>query len=321
MTLALCTTSHTPLMGRSDPAAGVRDRVDAAFGQARSFIRDFDPELVVIFGPDHYNGFFYDLMPPFCIGAAAESVGDYGLPKSQLRVDAESAHHIARAVLASGVDAAISERMQVDHGFAQPLELLFGALDAVPLVPVFINCVAEPLCPVSRIRKLGEAIGRGAQTLGKRVLLVGSGGLSHDPPVPQLQGAPAAVTERLIAGRNPQPEERAVRERRVIDAAAGFAAGTSQLMPLNPDWDIALLDMLASGDLEQFDACPNEWFVEHGGHSSHEVRTWIAAYAALGAAGPYAVETSFYKAIPEWIAGFGLTTARSRQSVLDREGH
>ena len=29
------------------------------------------------FAPDHYNGFFYRLMPPFCIGYAAESIGDY----------------------------------------------------------------------------------------------------------------------------------------------------------------------------------------------------------------------------------------------------
>jgi 2,3-dihydroxyphenylpropionate 1,2-dioxygenase len=39
------------------------------------------------------------------------------------------------------------------------------------------------------------------------------------------------------------------------------------------------------------------------------VRTWIAAYAALGAAGAYTVQYSFYKPIPEYIAGFGVTTA------------
>ena len=32
----------------------------------------FTPDLVVVFGPDHFNGFFYELMPAFCIGTAAE---------------------------------------------------------------------------------------------------------------------------------------------------------------------------------------------------------------------------------------------------------
>lgn len=311
MTLALCTTSHTPLMGKADPAPDVTGRVEDAFDRARAFIRDYDPELVVIFGPDHYNGFFYEVMPPFCIAAAAESVGDYGLPKGPLPVDADAARHIAAEVLAEGVDVAVSERMQVDHGFSQPLALLFGAIDVVPVVPVFINCVAEPLGPVARARHLGAAVGRAAAGLDRRVLLVGSGGLSHDPPVPQLRGAPPEVAERLIAGRNPTAQERAVREARVVGAIADFAAGTSDLMPLNPHWDADMMALLASGEIERIDDRPNTWFVEHAGHSSHEVRTWIAAYAALGAAGRYAVETSFYEAIPEWIAGFGLTTART----------
>ena len=34
-------------------------------------LRAFDPDLVVVFGPDHFNGFFYELMPAFCIGTAA----------------------------------------------------------------------------------------------------------------------------------------------------------------------------------------------------------------------------------------------------------
>ncbi|MQY21719.1 2,3-dihydroxyphenylpropionate/2,3-dihydroxicinnamic acid 1,2-dioxygenase [Nocardia sp. RB20] len=49
-----------------------------------------------------------------------------------------------------------------------------------------------------------------------------------------------------------------------------------------------------------------------GGGSAHEVRTWIAAYAALAAGGSYELEYRFYEAIPEWIAGFAVTTAARR---------
>ncbi|WP_300007592.1 3-carboxyethylcatechol 2,3-dioxygenase [Pseudonocardia sp.] len=309
MALAVCTSSHSPLMGENDPAPAVEAAVEEAFAQARAFIAEFAPELVLLLGPDHYNGFFYDMMPPFCVGTGATSVGDYRTAAGSLPVDRDSAYALVRQVLAEGLDLAYSERMFVDHGFAQPLEILFGGIDAVPLVPVFINSVAEPLGPVSRVRRLGEALGRAASALDRRVLIVGSGGLSHDPPVPQLEGASPAVAERLIAGRHPSAAQRAEHEQRVLAAGRAFAAGTATIAPLNPEWDRRLMALLAAGDLDEIDTWSNEEFVAQAGHSSHEVRTWIAAYAALSTAGPYEVRSSFYHPVPEWIAGFGVTTA------------
>lgn len=60
--------SHTPLVGYVDPEQAVLDEVNGTIADARARIAAFDPELVVLFAPDHYNGFFYDVMPPFCLG-------------------------------------------------------------------------------------------------------------------------------------------------------------------------------------------------------------------------------------------------------------
>ena len=185
MPSALVTMSHSPLMGFTKPAGQARERVEAAFDDARAFISDFAPELVVIFGPDHYNGFFYDMMPSFCVGAAAESIGDYDTPAGPLTVDHDAALALIRAVLDAEVDVTLSERMYVDHGFAQPLQVLLGGIDTVPVVPVFINCVAVPLGPARRARLLGHAMGKAAAEFGRRVLFIGSGGLSHDPRYPR----------------------------------------------------------------------------------------------------------------------------------------
>lgn len=308
---ALVTMSHSPLMGYTEPAGEARRRVDAAFETARGFIARFDPDLVVLFGPDHYNGFFYDMMPAFCIGAAAESIGDYDTPAGDLSVDHEAAVVLTQAALNGGVDVALSERMYVDHGFAQPLQLLFGGLKRVPVVPVFINCVAEPLGPPRRSRLLGEVLGRAVATTGWRVLFLGSGGLSHDPPVPTLAAATPEVTEQLMgAGRRVTPEQRAGRQMRVVQAGRDYAAGVSTIQPLNPDWDRHVLAVLAAADFEAVDGWSTDWFTEQGGHSGHEARTSIAAYAALAATGPYTVTSSFYEPIPDWIAGFAVTTAQ-----------
>lgn len=310
MSLALVATSHSPLLHHVDLAPGVSAELENAFEQARTFVREFDPDIVVNFGPDHYNGFFYRLMPPFCIGYSAESIGDYGSQAGRLDVPEELARELAEYVLDKGIDLAVSLDMQVDHGAVQPMEILYGDITAKPLVPVFLNSVAPPFTPLSRVRLLGEAIGRFLATRDEKVLLIASGGLSHDPPVPRLATATPDQRSMLLGDGGPlSPDARAARQQRVIDAAQEFAAGTAAIQDLAPEWDKELLRILASGDLSPLDAWTPEEMTRTAGNSSHEVRTWIAAYAALGAAGPYAVQYSYYRPIRELIAGFGLTTA------------
>ncbi len=108
----------------------------------------------------------------------------------------------APAVMKDRIDLAVSYCMQVDHGFAQPLEFLLGGLDTLPVLPVFINGVAAPAAGFQRTRMLGEAIGRFLTTLNKRVLIFGSGGLSHQPPVPELAKADAHMRDQRWAAAN-----------------------------------------------------------------------------------------------------------------------
>lgn len=312
MTAAAVGLSHSPLIGRNDPDTDVLARVDRAVAGALDFVRDFDPELVVLYAPDHYNGFFYREMPPFCLATEAHAVGDFGSQAGPLSVDTGAAKALAQGVLDRGIDLTVSARMTVDHGFAQPLEVLFGGIDQVPVVPVFVNGVATPLCPVSRIRSLGTAVGEAAAGLGRRVLFLASGGLSHDPPVPVLDGAPPRVADALIEGHPPTPEQRARGERRVLQAGRDYAAGSTAMIPINPDWDNRLLDHLERGELTEFDSWTVESMAKEGGGSAHEVRTWIAAFASLAATGPYTVTSRFYEAIPAWIAGFAVATAQGR---------
>lgn len=302
--------SHSPLIGLNDPAPEVVAEVDKAVDVARQTIRAFDPELVVLFTPDHYNGFFYRTMPPFALGREAHSVGDFSSSAGPLDVPADIADHVAAGVLDRGIDLTLAARMTVDHGAAQPLEVLFGGLAAVPVLPVFINSVALPLCPMSRIRQLGEAIADSLTALDKRVLFLGSGGLSHDPPVPVLAGAPPRVADALIEGVPPTPEQRSRGEQRVIASGQALAAGTSDRLPLNPEWDNRVLDLCAAGDLTAFDSWRVDDMTREGGGSSHEIRTWVAAFAAQASVGPYEMTYRYYRDIPEWVAGFAVATAQ-----------
>jgi 2,3-dihydroxyphenylpropionate 1,2-dioxygenase len=310
MTAAVVGLSHSPLIGKNDPEPDVLDRVRAAVQTAREFVTKFAPDLVVLYAPDHYNGFFYKEMPPFCLGTEAHSVGDFGSAAGPLSVDTEAAKALAQGVLTRGVDLTISARMTVDHGFAQPLQTLFGGIDRVPVVPIFVNGVATPLCPMNRIRALGTAVGQAAAELDRRVLFVASGGLSHDPPVPVLDGAPPRVADALIEGHPPTPEQRSRGEGRVVQAGRDYAVGSTTMIPINPAWDNQLLDILAGGEVDLFDSWTVEAMAADGGGSAHEVRTWVAAFAALAASGDYHMNYRFYEPIPAWIAGFAVATAQ-----------
>jgi 2,3-dihydroxyphenylpropionate 1,2-dioxygenase len=301
--------SHSPLLNLPGPPQVLLDDIESALAKARDFVTAYDPELVVIFTPDHYNGFFYRTMPPFCIGTAAQGVGDFGTHAGPLNVPDDIATDCARAVLESGVDVAISASMDVDHGTVQPLQKVFGDATARPVIPIFINSVATPLGPLRRVRALGAAVGTYLATLGKRVLIIGSGGLSHDPPVPTLASASPAALGRIVHGNPMTPEQRAARQVAVVEAAREFAGGRGPLQPLNPDWDHAFLELLDSNRLTDTDGWSNSWIEQEAGHSAHEIRTWVAAFAAMAANGPYETQQRYYRAAPELIVGFAIRTA------------
>lgn len=310
MPQAVLCMSHSPLLEHTNPPEEVKKEVEAAFEAARKFVHDYDPDIVINFGPDHYNGFFQDLMPPFCVAYKAHGTGDYDSYDGDLNVPSEIAEDLAEFLVQQDLDVAISRAMEVDHGAVQPMEIIYdGNPAAKPMIPIFINSVSRPFTRMRRVRKLGEAVGLYFKNSDKRVLFIGSGGLSHDPPVPRFHEATEEQKQFLISGRNPSPEARAARQQRTIDTAKAFARGEADIMDLNPAWDTAFMKICTSGEVERFDNLNADEMDRTAGHSSHEVRTWVAAYSALKACGDYTVTYEYYRPIKEYIAGFGVTTA------------
>ena len=317
MPVKLICASHSPLMEFASPQRAEQEtNVRAAFEKMAAEVKAFDPTLIITFGPDHFNGFFYDLMPSFCVGIRATAAGDwnYGAENNKINVPEETALHLVRRVLDEGVDVAYSYRMQADHGMTQPLHFLCdGQLDRYPTIPVFINGAAAPMPTTKRTVALGRAIGQFIKSLNlenERVLILGTGGLSHDPPTPQMGSVPPEVEEFLIAGRNPSTEARHARQAKIITVGQKLAAGdTSVAVPLNAEWDIALLETFKNADFAAIETMTEAEIRRDGGRGGQEVRSWIAAFAALSELGEYHMTTQVYEAISEWIAGFGIVSA------------
>lgn len=301
--------SHTPLLGLNPVAAEVDRALQAGLAAAAAQARAFGPELIVLVGTDHYNAFYNELMPPFCIGARCEAIGDFQTPSGSLNVSARDAVALAEGLMEAGFDPAISHQMRADHGLSQPLQLLWGGLDTPAVLPIFFNAVAQPVVMrIRRCRALGQAIGAQFREDPRRILFIGSGGLSHEPPVPTLADPNPKVRERITLRQYPTPEERQARTERVMAAGMALATGDPRIKPLNPQWDDAWMNALC-GDAAALDALctmPEASIAEQGGASAHESKTWLIARSALAGDAAPACRLRHYQAIPEYIAGFGI---------------
>lgn len=269
--------SHSPLM--SLPGSEAHGAVyRRAIEDVRSFIADFRPGLVVMFAPDHMN-LLSTVRPPFTTVLSGCTLAEFSVPEQTLNVHLESATALCRRLLADGFDMAVAEDVSVDHGMGLTLTQLFDDPTAVPLVPIVVNAIGFPLVPLDRAPALGRHVGAALADRPERILFIGTGGLSHNPPFPE----PAPGAKRF------GPEERA----RALAGALDY---------LDPDWDRELLRRLADGDADWFARLTQEDLDRRGG-GANEIRTWMSAWGACGQAP--ALQTS-YEPVEAWITGMGV---------------
>lgn len=308
MNTRLICASHSPLLYCFKKEPSDWDALQRTFKEQAEDINTFDPELVIAFGSDHFNGFFMKNMPAFCVGFRAEATGDIGGFPGQLQVPLEIAEELVVDLRDRGIDPAISHDMTVDHAFSQTIHIMLGGVAERPIIPIFINCITKPFVPFKRSRLLGEAVGSFVQKLGKRVLLLSSGGMSHHPTryYPALGDGEGQVTAwQISGGDDPSSLTRAQWLERLDvmhhEGAEMIARGerTAEQMHLNAEVDRRFLKVLTANRLEEFDNWDQDVLVAEAGIGAMELHTWIAGAAAHKIAGGKTPEVSFYSVAPE----------------------
>jgi 2,3-dihydroxyphenylpropionate 1,2-dioxygenase len=312
----LICTSHTPLtnvkgMVSPETEAPVRESLAAL----RQRTTEFAPDLVVQFGSDHNSGLNLGLMPAFLVAIRAKALGDYYTSKGQITVDEANARALVSHLHSSGVDVATSYDLTVDHGFTWVLDEILGGINEVPVIPIFTNCGGDLRPPFRRSLALGHAVGEFLRDSmpDSRVLILSSGGLSHDPDLPQFLTATPEVQQRMIEGIDWNEEALLLRTERLVGAGKAFERGETKLRALNPDWDREILELLRTGDLEAIGAMEDQEVIREGGRGGAEIRNWLAAFAAIRAygGGHYDADVVCYRDIPAWIIGFGIMHAQA----------
>lgn len=319
MNSSLICASHSPLMYCFAKEPEDWQALQSTFQERAAAIKAFDPELVIAFGSDHFNGFFMKNMPRFCVGIRAEAAADIGGFAGPLQVPSDSANRLHKHLADSGFDPAISHRMTVDHAFSQTLHIMLGSLAARPVIPIFINCINKPFIPFQRTRLFGAAVGGFASKLGKRVLFLASGGMSHHPTryYPPLGDLTDPVTAWQISGGD---DPASLTRRQWLDrldtmhheGAQMIARGerTVAQMHLNAEVDQRFLEVIGRNDLEAYDSWDQDKLVEEGGIGFMELQTWIAAAAANRTTGGGIPSVGFYSVAPEIGIAAGVVYSR-----------
>ena len=200
-------TSHVPAIGAAldlgKTAEPYWQPVFQGYEFSKQWMKDKQPDVIILVFNDHATAFSLDMIPTFAIGTAAKyQPADEGWgprPVPVVQGHPALAAHIAQSVIQQDFDLTIVNKMDVDHGLTVPLSLMCGQPPAdhfawpCPVVPFAVNVVQYPVPSGQRCFKLGQAIRRAVESFDEdlNVHIWGTGGMSH-----QLQGPRAGLINR-----------------------------------------------------------------------------------------------------------------------------
>jgi aromatic ring-opening dioxygenase catalytic subunit (LigB family) len=179
-------SSHAPgIMAWTDAApAAQRERIFTGFETLRDRLAAVRPEALILFTSEHWANFFLNHISPFCIGRADEYTGPIEpwlkIEKVKIKGSPELAAELLKECYRSDLEPAYAYEMDFDHGTMIPLHFLVPDMK-IPVVPIMINTLADPQPSVKRCMALGRVVGDVARRSSRRIGIVATGGLSHDP--------------------------------------------------------------------------------------------------------------------------------------------
>jgi aromatic ring-opening dioxygenase catalytic subunit (LigB family) len=215
------------------------------------------PDVLIIFTDDHFNTFFLDNFPTFAVGIAEATSGPNDqtpMPHYKVAVPGALAAHIRTTAIAQGFDIALAQDFEVDHAVMVPLHFLTPEMN-IPVVPIFVNCLAPPLPTARRCHAFGEAIHAAIADWPQplRVAAIGSGSFSLEIGGPKIP-----------PGARP--------------------AGTP-----DPQWSQHVQDLLAQTRIDDLIAEATTARMLRAGNIGGELLNWIALLGVIGARKPVTI--------------------------------
>ncbi len=162
------------------------------FSEIKQHFDRAKPDVILTINNDHFNTFFFDNWPTFAIGISDSTSGPNDqtpeMPRYNLKVDSSAARHILSHLVQNGFDFSSSVDFEIDHGALVPLHFLTPSM-ALPIVPIFINCIVPPFPTSGRCYALGRSIADAVLSWESdaRVAIIASGSLSLEIGGPRVE--------------------------------------------------------------------------------------------------------------------------------------
>jgi protocatechuate 4,5-dioxygenase beta chain len=182
---------HTPFFPAIAKSQGNASRMARLFEHLRTEFEQAAPDLIVMFTTDHFVSFFLENMPTFCVGTFENADGPHELSRTMpfYRVSGEPsfASALVDYGINNGFDLSCSESMKLDHATLVPMHFLTPGMQ-VPVVPIHIKALLEPLPRADRCYALGQMVRCfiDQRAAGERIALVASGSFSLEVGGPRM---------------------------------------------------------------------------------------------------------------------------------------
>src|SRR5690606_12195941 len=112
------------------------------------------------------------------------------------RLDDALAYGLVGAMEEESFDLAFTLDAQIPTSFTIPYEFMGFDRDT-PMTAIFMNAYVPPQPSALRCHAFGRALGRALERLGRRAVLIASGGLSHYPGTVHYPN-PDVQTDRVL---------------------------------------------------------------------------------------------------------------------------
>lgn len=166
-----------------------QDAVLAGYAEFSRRMQTLKPDVIIGVANDHLLNFPMSHMPDFCVG-----IGDHwegpapwfkdwlNVPDYEISGYRDMARTLVRESAKAGINHDFAEHLLFDDNWSVPLKFLFPQYDA-RFIPIHMNPIVPPTPSSGRCLAVGKQIARivNDYPTNERVVVMATGGLSHDP--------------------------------------------------------------------------------------------------------------------------------------------
>ena len=173
-------------------------RIKTAMREIGESLRKLNPDLVIVISNCHAEQLVVNCVPSFLIHCGDRAAG-MDRHSGDWLIDGAAGNDLLRRLMHEGFDPAFTLDLELGTAFTIAYDFC-GFSRETAFLPLFVNAYVPPQPLPERCFAFGKALARCVERMGRRAIIIASGGLSHFPATP-MYPTPDVETDRVIFDR------------------------------------------------------------------------------------------------------------------------